>query len=219
MMRWPTCANLPKITKSREVDFTTSKGRTNYRFEDLAEIIEALAAPMSKVGLSFRWYTDNVQGGVKVTCRITHRDGHFEETSLVGPLDATGNKNAIQAIGSAVTYLQRYTLKAAVGVAAAHDDDAQQSARRDEQQPDSSRAILAGFDSEIQASSNSATLKSIWTRIEASPLSDAQCRELSAIINTRLAALKAKAKAARQPDQRSDDPFGFDAMEREQADQ
>src|SRR5690606_2025887 len=125
-------SNLPKITKSREVDFTTSKGRPNYRFEDLAEITEALAEPMSAVGLSFRWHTDNVQGGVKVTCRITHRDGHFEETSLVGPLDATGNKNAIQAIGSAVTYLQRYTLKAAVGIAAAHDDDAQQINRRDE---------------------------------------------------------------------------------------
>lgn len=125
--------NLPKITKSREVDFTGKTGvRTNYRFEDLAEITEALAGPMSEVGLSFRWYTENVQGGVKVTCRITHRDGHFEETSLVGPLDASGNKNPIQAIGSAVSYLQRYTLKAAVGVAASHDDDAQAVSQRQE---------------------------------------------------------------------------------------
>lgn len=128
--------NLPKITKSREVDFTGKTGvRTNYRFEDLAEITEALAGPMSDVGLSFRWYTDNVQGGVKVTCRITHRMGHFEETSLVGPLDASGNKNPIQAIGSAVSYLQRYTLKAAVGVAASHDDDAQEVSRKADPAP------------------------------------------------------------------------------------
>jgi hypothetical protein len=140
-------SNLPKITKSREVDFTTTKGRTNYKFEDLAEITEALAEPMSSVGLSFRWYTDNVQGGVKVTCRITHRAGHFEETSLVGPIDGSGNKNPIQAIGSAVTYLQRYTLKAAVGIAAAHDDDAQEVGRKadpaprhQEQQPASKAA-------------------------------------------------------------------------------
>ncbi|GGA45904.1 ERF family protein [Pelagibacterium lentulum] len=124
--------NLPKIIKSREVDFTSAKGRTNYKFEDLAEITEALAGPMSDVGLSFRWYTENVQAGVKVTCRITHRDGHFEETSLVGPLDASGNKNPIQAIGSAVSYLQRYTLKAAVGIAASHDDDAQAVGQRKE---------------------------------------------------------------------------------------
>lgn len=127
--------SLPKITKSREVDFTGKTGvRTQYRFEDLAEITEALAGPMSDVGLSFRWYTENVQGGVKVTCRITHRAGHFEETSLVGPLDASGNKNPIQAIGSAVSYLQRYTLKAAVGVAASHDDDAQSVSHRAEPQ-------------------------------------------------------------------------------------
>lgn len=135
-------ANLPKIVKSREVDFTGKTGvRTNYRFEDLAEITEALAGPMSDVGLSFRWYTENVQGGVKVTCRITHRDGHFEETSLVGPLDASGNKNPIQAIGSAVSYLQRYTLKAAVGVAASHDDDAQSvSQKKDPQERDQQRS-------------------------------------------------------------------------------
>lgn len=121
---------LPKIVKSREVDFTSQKGRTHYKFEDLAEITETIAGPMSAVGLSFRWYTDNVAGGVKVTCRITHRSGHYEETSLVGPLDASGNKNPIQAIGSAVSYLQRYTLKAAVGIAAAQDDDAQEVGRR-----------------------------------------------------------------------------------------
>ncbi len=187
--------NLPKITKSREVDFTTSKGRTNYRFEDLAEITEALSGPMSEVGLSFRWYTDNVSGGVKVTCRITHRDGHFEETSLVGPLDATGNKNPIQAIGSAVTYLQRYTLKAAVGIAAAHDDDAQEVNQR--RPVDSSRAVLAGFDSEIQAAASGAALKDIWARIAASSLSEDQKQELSDTITARIAA--AKAKAAPKP--------------------
>lgn len=203
---------LPRITKSREVDFTTTKGRTNYKFEDLAEITELLSEPMSTVGLSWRWYTENVQGGVKVTCRITHRAGHFEETSLVGPLDTTGNKNAIQAIGSAVSYLQRYTLKAAVGIAAAHDDDAQAAAPRREpeqrQQPaDTSRAVLAGFDSEIQAAANSKMLQGIWARIEASELSDDQCAELGGTINVRLAALKAK--AGPPP---SDDPFGFDRM-------
>ncbi len=209
---------LPKITKSREVDFTGKTGiRTQYRFEDLAEITEALSEPMSAVGLSWRWYTENVQGGVKVTCRITHRAGHFEETSLVGPLDASGNKNPIQAIGSAVSYLQRYTIKAAVGIAASHDDDAQEVGKRRDPEPrqptDNSRAVLAGFDSEIQAAGNSAMLQAIWKRIEASTLSDAQCDELSSIINTRLARLKSK--AAPQTEQQSADPFGFDQMERE----
>src|SRR5690606_33863670 len=153
-----------------------------------------LAGPMSEVGLSFRWYTDNVAGGVKVTCRITHRDGHFEETSLVGPVDGSGNKNPIQAIGSAVTYLQRYTLKAAVGIAAAHDDDAQEVGKRAEpeqrQQPDNSRAVFAGFESEVRVAGNSAMLQTIWKRIEASTLPKPLRDDLVAAINDRLAALK-----------------------------
>lgn len=208
-------SNLPKITKSREVDYVSKGeggGRVNYRFEDLAEITESLAGPMSAVGLSFRWYTDNVQGGVKVTCRITHRDGHFEETSLVGPLDASGKKNPIQAIGSAVTYLQRYTLKAAVGIAASHDDDAQEVGRKAEpapQQQDNSRAVFAGFESEVRSAGSNAMLQAIWKRIEATTLPQELRDELVAAINDRLAALKAKAKPM------PDDPFGFDAMERD----
>lgn len=204
--------NLPKITKSREVDFTTQKGRTNYRFEDLAEITEALAEPMSSVGLSFRWYTDNQQGGVKVTCRITHRDGHYEETSLFGPVDGSGNKNPIQAIGSAVTYLQRYTLKAAVGIAASHDDDAQEAGRKADPAPrqqDTSRAVFAGFESEVRSAGNNAMLQAIWRRIEGSTLPQELRDELVAAINDRLAALKKPAPP------KSDDPFGFDQMERD----
>ena len=51
-----------------------------------------------------------------------------EETSLEADNDESGNKNAIQAVGSAATYLQRYTLKLALGLAASNDDDAQGAA-------------------------------------------------------------------------------------------
>ena len=114
---------MPAIIKDRQVDYTTSKGRTNYRYEDLNSVTAAISPVMAELGLSFRWRTDNNATGVKVTCVITHRDGHYEETSLSAPLDTSGNKNAIQAIGSATTYLQRYTLKAALGLSAAADDD------------------------------------------------------------------------------------------------
>ncbi|WP_425087805.1 ERF family protein [Stappia sp.] len=111
--------NMPRITKDKQVSFNS----TNYRYEDLDSIASAISPVLSELGLSFRWRTDNNASGVKVTCIITHRDGHYEETSLSAPVDASGNKNAMQAIGSAITYLQRYTLKAALGLSAAVDDD------------------------------------------------------------------------------------------------
>ena len=117
-------AEIPVIMKNREVDFTSPKGRTNYRHEDLAEIARTVDPILSRHGLSYRFrVTSNVNEPVSVTCILSHRAGHSEETTLSAGRDESGNKNSIQAIGSAITYLQRYTLKAALGLAAASDDD------------------------------------------------------------------------------------------------
>lgn len=117
-------AEIPIIRKGNVVDFTTARGRTNYAYEDLADISSVVDPILSKFGLSYRWRPTSDAKGVTVTCILSHSAGHFEENSLYGPHDLSGNKNAIQAVGSTVTYLQRYTLKAALGLAAAADDDA-----------------------------------------------------------------------------------------------
>lgn len=123
-------AEIPPIMKDATVDFTTSKGRTNYRHETLAGIAKVIDPILSHHGLSYRFRTDQSQGGVKVTCVIAHADGHSEETSLQCAPDGSGSKNPFQAVGSAVTYLQRYTLKAALGLSAEVDDDGQSAAPR-----------------------------------------------------------------------------------------
>lgn len=115
---------IPVIRKNREVDFTSSKGRTNYRHEDLAEIARTVDPVLSKYGLSYRFRTTSVPNEpIVVTCVVSHRLGYSEENSLTAGRDDSGNKNSIQAIGSAISYLMRYTLKAALGLAASVDDD------------------------------------------------------------------------------------------------
>lgn len=122
-------AEIPVITKNRTVDFTGKTNvRTNYVHEDLAEIVRVITPILGKHGLSHRFRSSSPVGEpITVTCIIEHRDGHSEENTLVGPRDESGNKNNIQAIGSTLTYLQRYTLKAALGLAASSDDDGQAS--------------------------------------------------------------------------------------------
>lgn len=117
-------AEIPVIMKNREVDFTSQKGRTNYRHEDLAGIARTVDPILTRHGLSYRFRTQTEPTTVAVTCIVSHRGGHSEENSLSAGHDQTGNKNNIQAIGSTITYLQRYTLKAALGLAASSDDDA-----------------------------------------------------------------------------------------------
>ncbi len=118
-------AEIPTITKNRTVDFTTAKGRTHYNFEDLAEIARTIDPILGKYGLSYHWRTSSTPGEpIIVTCFLTHRDGHSSDgNTLSASRDESGNKNGIQGIGSTVTYLQRYTLKAALGLSAAKDDD------------------------------------------------------------------------------------------------
>ena len=117
-------ADPPRIAKNRHVKFRTQKGETEYHHATLDQVVDVVGQALSKHGLSHTWTSDQQDTGmVKVTCRLTHNLGHSEEVTLRAMPDDSGGKNGIQAIGSTVTYLQRYTLLAATGLATADMDD------------------------------------------------------------------------------------------------
>lgn len=124
-------AEIPPISKNRRVSYENKSGdKTNYAHEDLAEIAKTVDPILSRYGLSYRFRTAQGTNGITVTCIVSHEQGYSEETLLSGGADSSGGKNSIQAVGSTVTYLQRYTLKAALGLAAAQDDDGKQAEQR-----------------------------------------------------------------------------------------
>ena len=95
----------------------------NKSYAELHDIVNAVTPALSKNGLSFAWkLTKDERDWLEVTCTVRHVSGHAESVSMGGPPDAGGAKNAIQARASAKTYLERYTLKAALGVAEQDDD-------------------------------------------------------------------------------------------------
>lgn len=108
-------AEIPPIVKN-------AKGHNDKRYANFAAIAGVVDPILSKHGLSYRFRTAQTDK-ISVTCVLSHRDGHSEETTLAGPADNSGSKNAIQAIGSTLTYLQRYSLIQALGLAATEDDD------------------------------------------------------------------------------------------------
>ena len=63
---------------------------------------------------------------VTVTCRVSGH-GDFDEVSMSGAYDATGSKNPVQQMMSTVTYLERYTLMAVLGLSSAEDNDGRSS--------------------------------------------------------------------------------------------
>lgn len=117
-------ANPPELFKNKHVKFETSKGVTEYDHATLDHISTVVGEALSKQGLSHRWNTEQLDGGtIRVTCVITHAMGHSESTALQAGSDQSGGKNNIQAIASTVTYLERYTLLAATGLATKGADD------------------------------------------------------------------------------------------------
>jgi hypothetical protein len=113
----------PVIPKDSSVDFSTAKGRTHYAFVSLGSLVDKITSLLGKFGLSAAWQTKQDEGWVTVSCKITHEKGHSEQVTLSAPPDDSGNKNKIQQIGSTVTYLERYTLFAALGLASGDPDD------------------------------------------------------------------------------------------------
>jgi hypothetical protein len=119
--------NPPEILKSKHVKFKTTKGVTEYDHAELDQISRTIGGALSEHKLSHAWKIHQPDGGaIRVTCVITHESGHSESVSLQAGADQSGGKNNIQAAGSTVTYLERYTLLAATGLAAkGQDNDAQ----------------------------------------------------------------------------------------------
>lgn len=114
----------PIIEKSREGH--------NCKYAGLAETIEQIKELLSEFNFSHSWKTEQIEGETKVTCFLTHAMGHSESTSLTAPADTSGSKNNIQGIGSTISYLERYTLFAILGLASKDMDDDGYEAGKDD---------------------------------------------------------------------------------------
>ncbi len=66
-------------------------------------------------------------GKVTVTGILSHKNGHEEETTMPLPHDGTGSKNAVQAVGSSMSYGKRYTAILLLNIRTKGEDDDAQS--------------------------------------------------------------------------------------------
>jgi hypothetical protein len=118
--------NAPTINQDKYVSFETGKGTTAYSHATIGNVTGKIIGALAEHGFSHRWIPARGEGGlISVTCEITHKLGHSETTTLEAGLDQSGGKNNIQSMASTITYLERYTLLAATGLAVKDqmDDD------------------------------------------------------------------------------------------------
>ena len=93
----------------------------NYNYAPLPAIVSQIQPLLTECGLTYRFEQSHAQD-ISVTCVVTHILGHSERTSMEAQSDTSGSKNKVQAIGSTVSYLQRYTLIGALGITTADVD-------------------------------------------------------------------------------------------------
>lgn len=95
--------------------------RTPYAlWEDINDAIRPL---LTEYGFALTFRFKKEADRVEVTGVLSHRQGHFEETTLSLPMDASGSKNNVQAIGSSTKYGQRYTAIALLNITSRGEDD------------------------------------------------------------------------------------------------
>lgn len=113
-------AEAVKVIKRQKVMAGPLIGR---KYAGLHDVVSAVTPELSSHGLSASWkLTKDEKDWLEVTCTLKHVDGHSESVSMGGPPDAGGAKNALQARASTKAYLERYTLKAILGIAEQDDD-------------------------------------------------------------------------------------------------
>lgn len=88
-------------------------------WEDINQVIKPI---LQRHGFALTFRTDT-KDGVTVTGVLSHRNGHREETSITLPADPSGNKNAVQAVASSVSYGKRYTAGALLNLTSHGEDD------------------------------------------------------------------------------------------------
>jgi hypothetical protein len=90
-------------------------------WEDIDAAITPLLAKHGFV-LTFRCGA-GAEGRITVTGVLSHEEGHSEETTMTLPLDTSGSKNNVQAVGSSTSYGKRYTASLLLNLRTKGEDD------------------------------------------------------------------------------------------------
>lgn len=109
--------DMPKIIRSRGIN--DKEGKEKYKVVALEDVADPVMKALVKLGITYRYKTaDLPDGRIRVTCILGMQGTAYEEegSTLAAPPDTAGGKDALKAVGSTASYLEKYTLMASVGM-------------------------------------------------------------------------------------------------------
>lgn len=113
----------PLVKQSETAKIATRGGGSySYTFAPLDEIVRTIAPHLIRHGLSYRWDTAVDKNTIRVTCTVSHTGGHSESSSMTLPIDNASAMSEQQKVGAAMTFGQRRSLTAALGLVTTDSD-------------------------------------------------------------------------------------------------
>ena len=107
---------------TKEID----KPGITYKYADIAICLNTAKAPLLKNNLAVTQLLGMSQNGKQtMITMLTHKSGQYisSETELPAAiLHGSSGKNPVQVLGSAITYMRRYSFAAIIGMAQEDDD-------------------------------------------------------------------------------------------------
>ncbi|RDL13568.1 ERF family protein [Pseudomonas jessenii] len=113
-------SDIPSIAERGAIVVNGQKRSDYATFEDINDVIKPI---MQTHGFAITFKVENVAAGLSVTGILMHRAGHRESTTMLLPLDTSGSKNAVQAVGSSTSYGKRYVMSALLNLTTRGEDD------------------------------------------------------------------------------------------------
>lgn len=98
--------HLPAIDANGKI---VHNGKVISQYARWEDVNDAIKPVLGKYGFALDFRTTQADGKLSVTAVLSHRGGHSSEATLQLPIDTSGAKNAVQSIGSTVSYGKRYS--------------------------------------------------------------------------------------------------------------
>lgn len=112
-----------------------AKGHGTIKYATLEDISDIVKPIMKANGFAISFKVEHTAAGLSVTGILMHRAGHREQTTMLLPLDTSGSKNAVQAVGSSTSYGKRYVMCALLNITTRGEDDDAYSAAPSANEP------------------------------------------------------------------------------------
>ena len=144
---------LPRITKDGKIDLGRGKPLTFAKYETLDEAIRPL---YTEEGFSITFGTKpgRTEKELEITATLSHAGGHSRTESMPLPMDQGPGRNALQAVGSTISYGRRYLLGMLFNLITVGDDnDGQSQGFISEQQTNTILDMFAGCEMDQQSQS------------------------------------------------------------------